>query len=162
MWWITTVLAGDNLDKAAYEMRFSLMDSSHPDYRQVEACLRSWGSHPFATPESQRFRVVDASVRVMGFGSTEVVDDVATNYPQMVVIRPNVSVLTRTTWKLHNPNGWYCFDTSVAVLAKGEIELTCGAHLADGHRAVELLGNTDKGGVSVLGDVEVHREKCAK
>ena len=28
------------------------------------------------------------------------VDDVATSYPQLVVMRPNVSVLTRTTWKL--------------------------------------------------------------
>ena len=125
--------AGEAFTRSAYEARFPMADSSHPDYAQVQDCLKAWGgNHPFDAPESLKFRVIESSVRVMGFGSAEVVDDAATTYPQLVVIRPNVSVLTKTTWKLNNPNGWYCFDTSVAVAAKGEIELACGAQLADG------------------------------
>ena len=147
------------LDKAAYSQRFPLHATSDPDYAQVAACLGAWGTHPFTTPESQAFRVVETSVRVMGFGSAEVLDDVATSYPQLVVVRPNVSVMTKTTWKLRNPNGWYCFDTTVAVLAKGVVELGCSAHLADGHGAVNVLATSERaGGVAVLGTLVVERD----
>lgn len=149
-------LAAEPLDRAAYAARYPLADTSNPDFQQVQRCLAAWGQHPFSTPESQAFRVVSSSVRVMGFGSSEVVDDAATSYPQIVVVRPNVSVMTRTTWKLLNPNGWYCFDTSVTVLAKGEIELGCGSHLADGSGAATVIGSSERaGGVTVLGSVEV-------
>ena len=147
------------LDKAAYAARYPLHGATDRDYAQVLACLDAWGTHPFATPESREFRVVESAVRVMGFGSTEVVDDVATSYPQLIVMRPNVSVLTRTTWKLHNPNGWYCFDTTVAVLARGVVELGCTAHLADGQAAVNVLSTSERaGGVAVVGSLEVQRE----
>lgn len=147
------------LDKAAYAQRYPLRTTSDPDYAQVAACLAAWGTHPFTTPESQAFRVVETSVRIMGFGSAEVLDDVATSYPQLVVVRPNVSVMTKTTWKLRNPNGWYCFDTTVAVLAKGVVELGCNAHLADGHAAVNVLSTSERaGGVTVIGTLEVKRD----
>jgi hypothetical protein len=153
---LVTALAADPLDRAAYAARYPLADANHPDAQQVQRCLTSWGSHPFTTPESQAFRVLASSVRVMGFGSTEAVDDVATSYPQLIVVRPNVSVMTRTTWKFLNPNGWYCFDTSVTVLAKGEIELGCGTRLADGSGSATVIGSSERaGGVTVLGTVEV-------
>lgn len=156
-----SALAAEPLDRTAYAARFPLADQTNKDFAQVQACLAGWAGHPFTTDDSRRFRLVETSVRVMGFGGSEVVDEVATSYPQIIVVRPNVSVMTRTTWKLLNPNGWYCFDTSVAVLAKGEVELGCGSHLASGSGgSVEVLGGSEqKGGVTVLGSVEVRRSE---
>ncbi|GDX78272.1 hypothetical protein LBMAG42_00830 [Deltaproteobacteria bacterium] len=162
LWLLIPAFAADPLDLAAYSARYPLEGASGHDWPQVQACLAAWGAHPFGTAEAQRYRTVASSVRVMGFGSDEIVDDVATSYPQIVVIRPNVSVMTRTTWSLLNPNGWYCFDTSVTVAAKGVVNLGCGARLADSHGSVEVLGGTERrGGVQVLGKVEVHvPESC--
>jgi hypothetical protein len=158
LWLSLASFAAEPVGRVEYSNRFPLRDASDPDFEQVERCLQAWPKHPFTTPQSRLFREFESSVRVMGLGSSEVVDDVATNYPQLIVIRPNVSVMTRTTWKLNNPNGWYCFDSSVTVMAKGVIQLGCGAHLASGTSEVQVIGESESaGGVTVLGKVQVER-----
>ncbi len=156
-------MADAPLDKTAYAARFPLAGTASADYAKVAACLQSWTGQGLSAADADQYRLVDSSVRVMGFGSSEVTDDVSTSYPQVILVRPNVSVMTKTSWKLLNPNGWYCFDTSVAVMAKDEIELGCGAHLADGHSAVSVVGASDRsGGVTVLGEMKVMRDLCTK
>lgn len=125
----------------------------------IDRCLAHFDGHPFG--EKPEFRVLSASVRVMGVGSPEVVDE-PTDGPSLVLVEPSVSVLTKTTWKLHNPNGWYCFDANVGVLSKIVFDAACGANLADSRTGAVVIGNTEtNGGVVVLGDVEVKRD-CAK
>lgn len=148
------------LDAKAYGERFSVSAPTGEDLTAVEACLRSWPGHPFATAESRKVRVVEGAVRIMGMGSQEVTDTTATSHPQLVLLRPSVSIMTKTTWKLLNPNGWYCFDNAVAVMAKGVVELGCGAHLADAQAAVVVGGSTERGGVTVLGSMPVEHNAC--
>lgn len=148
------------LDAKAYGERFSLLSPAGDDLTAVEACLRSWPGNPFGTPESRKVRVIESAVRIMGMGSQEVTDTTATAYPQLVLLRPSVSVMTKTTWKLQNPNGWYCFDNAVAVMAKGVVELGCGARLADAQAPVVVGGSTERGGVTVLGSMPVQHNAC--
>ena len=90
--WAGVALAGPVLDAAQYARRFPLKDESDPDHALIQRCLSAWPDHPFSTPESRRFRVLDGTVRVLGLGTDpEVRDEVATSYPQLILIRPNVS-----------------------------------------------------------------------
>jgi hypothetical protein len=163
MWWMTLAFGAKlALDLESYSRQFSLRDPSDPDYAAIERCLSSWPDHPFATPESRRFRVLEGSTRFLWFGTDpHVRDEAQTSYPQIVLVRPNVGVLAKTIWFLENPNGWYCFDTSVAVAAKSIVNLSCGAKLADGHPSVDVLGSSDReGGVTVLGKLTVNEGDC--
>lgn len=127
--------------------------------KAVERCMQNWADHPFGdTPD---FRVLSTSVRVMGIGSSEVREE-PTDSPDLVLVEPSVNVLTRTTYKLHNPNGWYCFHANVGVLSKIVFDADCGANLADSRSGAVVMGDSDvSGGVVVLGDVEVRRS-CPK
>ncbi|MEZ4316926.1 MAG: hypothetical protein R3F61_05470 [Myxococcota bacterium] len=121
----------------------------------VDRCLAHWKEHPFG--DAPEFRVLSASVRVFGVGSQETLES-ATEKPDLVLIEPSVNVLTKTTWKLHNPNGWYCFDTNVGVLSKIVFDADCDANLADSRSGAVVMGDTEtNGGVVVLGDIEVRR-----
>ena len=125
----------------------------------VDACLASWGEHPFG-PDRPRFKVLSASVKVMGIGG-DVVDDDATAEPQLVLIRPAVNVLGKSTFELMNPNGWYCLESAVTVLAKSVITAHCSAHLASSVDGVSVAGsNKGTEGVTVLGKAVVHRVGC--
>lgn len=121
----------------------------------INRCIGHWGETPFA--EDAKFRVLSTSVRIMGLGSQEVVET-ATAEPELVLVEPSVNVLTKTTFKLRNPNGWYCFDTNVGVLSKIVFDADCGANLVDSRSGAKVAGNSaTNGGVIVLGEVEVHR-----
>ena len=61
--------------------------------------------------------MLGSSVNVLGIGG-DVVDDVATPDPQLMLVKPSVNVLTKGRLRLMNPNGWYCFESAVTVLAK--------------------------------------------
>ncbi len=154
--------AGDALSRDDYESRHAMQDYlSSPKRAAIDACLAAWGEHPFTTDDSKRFRVVESSVRVMGFGN-ELVDHDQTSYPQLILIEPTVSVMTKTTYTLQNDNGWYCFDTTVTVLGKGVVQLACDAHMADARAGVSVVGDTsgNKKGVTVVGKTEVRRSGC--
>jgi hypothetical protein len=95
----------------------------------INSCLASWGEHPLRTAEEQPFKVLSPSVKVLGVGE-EVTDETETDQPQLVLVKPLVNVLTKSNFRLMNPNGWYCFASNVTVLAKSEITAHCRAHLA--------------------------------
>jgi len=71
-------------------------------------------------------------------------------------------VLGAQTLSLLNPNGWYCLESSVAVLSKSTIRLGCQARLAAvGGSGVTVLGSSDENqGVTVLGKTTVERVGC--
>ena len=124
-------------------------------HKAIDRCLDVWDGHPFGDKPS--FRILSPSVRVMGIGSSEVRED-PTDEPELVLIEPSVNVLTKTTWHLDNPNGWYCFNGNVGVLSKIVFEADCAASLADSRSGAQVLGGSEtNGGIVVLGDVEITR-----
>lgn len=134
-------------------------DQDESDITVVKACLKNFGKHPF-NAEKPRFRVMAAKVRVLGIGG-KTFDDQPTDKPELVLVKPNVSVLSRNDLVLNNPNGWYCLKGQVAVLGKAVIHLHCKAKLVSSRDSVTVLGGNDHdAGVTVLGTTNVDRIGC--
>lgn len=125
---------------------------------EVRTCLANWGEHPFDASNPQ-FRTISASVKVFGVGS-DIVDQPTRN-PELVLIEPNVSVMTKSTMNLLNPNGWYCLRKKVNVMSKSVINLHCDAHLASTIQGATVLGsNQNNDGVTVMGKAVINRVGC--
>lgn len=131
------------------------------DLEEVQTCLANWKDHPFKT-EKPEFRVISAKVRVMGIGD-ELADLKETSKPELVLIKPNVTVMSKSTLRLMNPNGWYCVKGKVAVMGKAETQLHCKAHMTTSDTGATVLGSADEesGGVTVLGSSKVTRAGCS-
>lgn len=129
------------------------------DADEIRDCLEHWKEHPFKE-KTPKFRTLSTRVRVMGIGN-EIGDTVKTDKPELVLVKPNVSVMSKTTLRLMNPNGWYCLKGKVAVLGKSEIMLHCNAKLASANSGAVVLGSDDaETGVTVLGESRVQRVGC--
>ena len=126
----------------------------------IRSCLGTWPDNPFRGDEQPRYKVLHGSVSVLGIGG-EVVDNETTSEPQLVLVKPSVNVLTKGQFHLMNPNGWYCFESAVTVLAKSEITAACGAHIASSIDGVTVAGdNKGTDGVTVFGKAVVKRVGC--
>ncbi len=123
----------------------------------VQRCLANWKDHPFDA-QSPEYRVIEPKVGVFGIGG-DIHDDKATDRPELVYIRPAVSVMSKSDIDLMNPNGWYCLEKSVSVMAKIRIRLHCDAHLASTEEAVSVMGGGDRG-VNVMGATRVEKVGC--
>jgi hypothetical protein len=127
-------------------------------YREgIQRCLKNWGSHPF-DPDSPRYRVIEPKVSIFGIGG-DIRDDTPTAAHELVFIRPNVSVMSKQDIELLNPNGWYCLERSVSVMAKVAIRLHCDAHLATTQEGVTVMGGGNRG-VNVMGATSVEMVDC--
>jgi hypothetical protein len=131
------------------------------DQPTLDACIGSWGStSPFkkGTPAT---KVMATGVKVFGIGS-EGGTDAPTAEPSLVLVRPAVNVLGKTTIELRNPQGWYCFVSNVNVAGKMEIEVPCGAHIASAREDGTVVGAVDESskGVTVFGALRVTRVGC--
>jgi hypothetical protein len=130
------------------------------DQPALDACIASWGSaSPFkkGTPPT---KVIAASVKVFGIGSERT--DEPTSKPSLVLVRPAVNVMGKSTIQLKNPQGWYCFVSNVNVAGKMEIEVPCGAHVASAKEDGTAVGAVDESnkGVTVFGALRVTRVGC--
>lgn len=131
------------------------------DTEAVRICLKHFGTHPFNV-DAPKFRTISPSVKVFGIGKG-VIDKTSTDKPELILVKSAVSVLSKTTYELKNPNGWYCLNGKVAVLANTIIQLDCKAKLASTDSTVTVLGKSedpDKGGVTVLGKTKVTQVNC--
>jgi hypothetical protein len=135
----------------------ALAQSTDRDLPGVRRCLAAWKDHPFDA-QSPKFRVIEPKVGVFGIGG-DIKDDVATPAPELVYIRPAVSVMSKSDIDLLNPNGWYCIEKSVSVMAKIAIRLQCKAHLATTEEGVSVMGGGDRG-VIVMGATRVEKVGC--
>lgn len=157
------VALANGADKATYKETYGTRTLGPSELAAVNRCLGAWPDHPFTDPASEEVRVITTAVRVMGFGGGEPEDTVATDYPQLVLIEPAISAVSRTTYRLENPNGWYCFHTTTTVLGQNRIHLACGSQLANSRDGVAVLGDDETDGASgvvVLSEVEVYRQAC--
>jgi hypothetical protein len=102
-------------------------------------------------------------VRLLGVGA-QIEDKTTTATPDLVLVKPTVSVMTKSTLRLLNPNGWYCLKSNVTVMAKSVIELGCGSNVADSRAGTAVLGSNAQGtgrGVTVMGKTELRRLDCS-
>ena len=140
----------------------SLVLADTGDQEALDQCIAYWGkASPFrkGTPAEG---VIASGVKVFGIGSSSTGDDPVTSKPRLVLVRPAVNVMGRSTIKLSNPHGWYCFRSNVTVMGKLEIDAQCHAHLATAREegtAVGAAAETSKG-VAVFGALRVNRFGC--
>ena len=131
------------------------------DLDAVRACLANWGDHPF-DQRNPKFRVLGSQVKVFGIGGS-INEAERTDYPELVLIKSNVSVMSKSRMNLLNPNGWYCLQGKVNVMAKSIITLDCNAHLASSSPGTTVLGSSEgEDGVTVMGKAEIHRINCGR
>jgi hypothetical protein len=136
-------------------MAFSF-SAAATDMDEIHSCLRNWGKTPFSK-DNPDFRVITSKVRVMGVGDN-VEDTRPTEKPELVLLKPAVSVMSKSVMKLMNPNGWYCIKGKVDVMGKSEIELHCKAHMASSKESATVMGsNKTETGVTVMGSTTVNR-----
>lgn len=135
------------------------MASAETDMQVVQSCLNHFGTHPFDA-KNPSFFTISTKVKVLGIGD-ETVDYNKTDKPQLILVKSNVTVLSKNLLRLMNPNGWYCLKGQVAVLGKAEIHLSCKAKIASSKDGTTVLGGNDaNNGVIVLGSSRIIREGC--
>ncbi len=132
------------------------------DQVALDECIASWGTaSPFkkGTPAAG---VIATGVKVFGIGRGSTGDDPVTAKPRLVLVRPAVNVLGKSTIRLVNPKGWYCFRSNVTVAGKIEIEAQCDAHIASARAEGTTVGAADESnkGVAVFGALRVTRFGC--
>lgn len=133
----------------------------------VRSCLKHWGKkQPFGN-ELPAYKTLSSKVKILGIGK-DISDEKETAAPALLLIKPNVNVLSKSTMTLMNPNGWYCIKGQVTVLGKADINLHCKANLASSHDGATVLGGSDhdgsgrEGAVTVLGASRINRMGCEK
>lgn len=154
---------GDYLTREQYRHRYSVVLPNPDEMREISVCLGSWPDNPFQNESHLTARIITGKVRVLGVGE-DIDDYVRTNYPQLIYVKPSVNVLSKTSIRLLNPNGWYCLKANVTVLSEINVEAHCQAHIAGSRSDVTVLGSTsgERGvsGVTVLGNVIIHQVEC--
>jgi len=124
----------------------------------VASCLKAWGKHPFG--KSPRYKTLSTSVKVFGIGP-DTADTEPTNGPALVLVNPGVNVAGGSVVQVLNPNGWYCFRTTVNVMGGLTIKAHCKSHLATTSGDLLAAENaSDVKGVTVMGSTQVERVGC--
>lgn len=134
------------------------------DQAVLDQCIAYWGkSSPFRKGTAADGTIA-TGVKVFGIGSSSSGNDPVTDKPRLVLVRPAVNVMGRSTIRLQNPHGWYCFRSNVTVMGKLQIEAQCHAHLASAREEGAAVGAADESnkGVAVFGALRVSRFGCDK
>jgi hypothetical protein len=132
------------------------------DQAALDGCIAQWGrATPFkkGTPADG---VLSTGVKVFGLGHGTTGDDPATDRPRLVLVRPAVNVMGKSTIRLVNPHGWYCFRSNVTVAGKIQIDAHCDAHIAAASEQGTAVGAADDSnkGVAVFGALRISRFGC--
>jgi hypothetical protein len=144
----------------AFLLSLATQGSETSDRKAIDRCLEHWGKHPFGP--SSKFRVIAGKVKVLGIGG-DVQDEAVTSSPELILVKPNVTVLAKSKLSLMNPKGWYCIKGKVAVLGKSVVELNCTANLASSNDGATVMAGSDaQDGVTVLGASRLERKGCVK
>ena len=133
------------------------------DQQAIDSCIAEWGkSSPFKKGTTT-FTTIGTGVKVFGIGKGQSGNDAPTDKPHLYVVRPAVNVAGKTTIKLANPNGWYCFRNAVTVAGKIAINAHCKAKIAtarEGEGTAVMGANDAEQGVAVMGALRITRFGC--
>jgi hypothetical protein len=132
------------------------------DQVAVDACLSSWGKKAPFKKGTKPDGIIATGVKVFGVGSGQSGNDEPTTRPALYLVRPAVNVMGKSTIKLSNPNGWYCFRSNVTVAGAMHIDAHCTAHIASAKEDGTSVGAVDESskGVAVFGALRVTRFGC--
>lgn len=124
----------------------------------VASCLKAWGKHPFG--KNPQYKTLSTAVKVFGIGP-DTADTEPTQGPALVLINPGVNVAGGSVVQVLNPNGWYCFRTTVNVMGGLTIKAHCKSHLATTSGDLLAAENASEAkGVTVMGSTQVERVGC--
>jgi len=152
---INVCLAG-GIDKSEYSALFALQGKDSKNWQTVVQCLGSWPKHPFDT-KTLKFRVIESNVKVFGIGGNTT-DEVSTSYPQLILVRPAVSVMSKATYNLKNPNGWYCLKGQTNVMSKAIFNIDCKTHITSSESGSTVMGSSaGESGTTVMGKTVLNR-----
>jgi hypothetical protein len=132
------------------------------DQLALDGCIASWGSSAPFKKGKKADHVIGTGVKVFGIGSGQSGDDAPTDKPVLIYVRPAVNVAGKSTIRLNNPNGWYCFRSNVTVAGTMHIDAHCKAHIASAKEDGTSVGAVDESnkGVAVFGSLRVARFGC--
>ena len=132
------------------------------DQLALDACIASWGASVPFKKGKKADHVIGTGVKVFGIGSGQSGNDAPTDKPSLVLVRPAVNVAGKSTIRLSNPNGWYCFRSNVTVAGAMHIDAHCKAHIASAREDGTSVGAADESGkgVAVFGALRVSRFGC--
>jgi hypothetical protein len=132
------------------------------DQAAIDGCIASWGSRSPFKKGAKPDVTIATGVKVFGVGSSQSGNDPPTTKPQLILVRPAVNVMGKTTIKLSNPNGWYCFRSNVTVAGALHIDAPCNAQIASAKEDGTSVGAADESGkgVAVFGALRVNRHGC--
>jgi hypothetical protein len=125
---ITLLVQGCGAPKSSSSLQDDWWTRRNPERAAIEKCLAKWGTSPFQANSS--YRTVQAAVGWTR-GEKIFIDATQTNAPELILVPAIVSVFGTVTYRLQNPNGWYCLSTSVGVRGETRVEIPASAHLAD-------------------------------
>ncbi len=146
--WILNLQADDEVQETADN-----------DNVAINKCLSNWDNPPFKKGTA-KYKTFGGSVHVFGVGG-QITDDEKTDSPKLILVKPDVNVLGKSTIRLMNPQGWYCLKPTVSVLAKTRIEMSCKAHVISTSSGTNVLGASDEEqGIVVLGSLRIKKIGC--
>src|SRR5262245_12527952 len=131
------------------------------DQAALDQCIAAWGSKsPFRKGTAANL-VMGTGVKVFGIGSSQT-NDAPTATPSLVLVRSATNVAGKTTIRLSNPKGWYCFEDAVTVAGKINISAHCTANIASakGGSTAVMGANTANQGTAVMGALRITRFGC--
>ncbi len=145
--------------KILFVLLFLFSNVSFASQKTIDQCIEAWGTSPFKKGHRAN-KTMQVGVKVFGIGSRDA-DEEKTASPSLILVKPNINVLGKTTLRLMNPNGWYCFATNVNVLGKLNIVSDCKSHFASAIGGAKVMAADDTtDGVSVLGAIRIRRLNC--
>lgn len=138
------------------------MPAAADDQAALDACIGSWGKKSPFRKGAKADSVIATGVKVFGIGSAQSGNDEPTAKPALVLVRPAVNVMGKSTIRLANPNGWYCFRSNVTVAGAMHIEAHCKAQIASAREDGTSVGAVDQSGtgVAVFGALRISRFGC--
>ena len=132
------------------------------DQAVLDRCIVDWGAKSPFKKGAVANKVISPGVKVFGIGKNNNGDETVTAQPSLVLVRPAVNVLGKSTIRLANPMGWYCLRNAVTVAGKIAIAAHCNAQIASAHEdGTSVLASDDsEKGVAVMGALRVTRFDC--
>ena len=132
------------------------------DQAALDQCIAAWGSKSPFGKGAKADLVIGTGVKVFGLGGSQTGNDAPTARPSLVLVRSAVNIAGKSTIKLSNPKGWYCFEDAVTVAGKINISAHCNASIASakGGGTAVLGANTANQGTSVMGALRITRFGC--
>ena len=147
---------------AAVALALAPIAAQADDQQSLDGCIASWGKASPFKKGRKADSVIGTGVKVFGIGSGQSGNDAPTDRPALILVRPAVNVMGRSTIRLNNPKGWYCFRSNVTVAGSLNIEAHCDAHIASAKEDGTTVGAVDESnkGVAVFGALRVTRFGC--